>query len=146
MTTISNDRPQDVARPHRRTRGVLAPETDALLKRYRATMEAELSDLLSEIRPDAGQLTIGGAVDRRWTIAALWDLAIKSGANSGPRRWLVRRPDSTPNARRPARCQAAASRCVNGARSAGVKRGVFQCCESKPYTLASATGALHAGA
>ena len=83
--TIDNARLQDVARPHKRTRGTLAPETDALLKRYRATMEAELADLLSEIRPDAGQLTIGGDVSRPplEMRRALWDLAIKLGRELG---------------------------------------------------------------
>jgi hypothetical protein len=85
--TVESARPQDVERPHRRTRGgTPAPETLALLERYRGAMRAELEDLLAEIRPapvDTGQLAIDGAIptprpkleERR----ALWDLAIKLG-------------------------------------------------------------------
>jgi hypothetical protein len=79
-----NARPQDVARAHRRTRGTPAPETEALLERYRAAMRAELESLLVEIRPPApelGQLAMDGTVppvrpklaERR----ELWDLAVK---------------------------------------------------------------------
>lgn len=87
---IETARPQDVSRPHRRTRGTPQPETERLLERYRAAMRAELEDLLEEIRPAVytEQLTIaGGAMpvarpkleDRR----ALWDLAIKLGRELG---------------------------------------------------------------
>jgi hypothetical protein len=74
------DRPQDVGRAHKR-RAIPAVETEVLLDRYRATMRAELGDLLAEIRPSVGQLTMTGGVerlplDRR---RALWDLAIKLG-------------------------------------------------------------------
>jgi hypothetical protein len=79
-----NDRPQDVARPHRRTRGAPAPETEALLERYRAAMRAELESLLLEIRPPApelGQLAIDGSVPATRPKLAerreLWDLAVK---------------------------------------------------------------------
>lgn len=77
---VENDRPQDVGRSHKR-RGAPAVETEALLERYRAAMRSELSDLLEEIRPGAGQLTIDGAVDRPTLEKrrALWDLAIKLG-------------------------------------------------------------------
>ena len=81
-------RPQDVERPHRRTRGgTPAPETLELLERYRAAMRAELAELLVEIRPapaTTGQLELTGDVapaarpkleQRR----ALWDLAIRLG-------------------------------------------------------------------
>jgi hypothetical protein len=74
------DRPQDVGREHRR-RGGPSPETEELLERYRAAMRAELDDLLGEIRPAGGQLTLEGgaarpALEQR---RALWDLAIKLG-------------------------------------------------------------------
>lgn len=83
---IETARPQDVSRPHKRRPGTPAPETEKLLERYRATMRAELSGLLDEIRPPTsanGQLGIDGSVtvprksleERR----ALWDLAIKLG-------------------------------------------------------------------
>lgn len=74
-----------MARPHRRTRGAPAPETEALLDRYRAAMRAELADLLAEIRPkpSSAQLTIDGTVpSNRPKLAErreLWDLAIKLG-------------------------------------------------------------------
>jgi hypothetical protein len=84
--TIETARPQDVARPHRRTRGTPEPETEQLLERYRATMRAELAGLLEDIRPapaTAGQIALDGTIpparksleERR----ALWDLAIKLG-------------------------------------------------------------------
>jgi len=88
VTDPENARPQDVERPHRRTRGgTPAPETLALLERYRAAMRAELADLLVELRPvpaSTGQLAIDGTIppaprakleDRR----ATWELAIKLG-------------------------------------------------------------------
>jgi hypothetical protein len=84
--TTENARPQDVARPHKRTRGTPAPETEALLDRYRAAMRAELAYLLDEIRPPApnvGQLAIDGTIPVvRPKLAErkdLWDLAIKLG-------------------------------------------------------------------
>jgi len=84
--SVETARPQDVDRSHRRRAGTPAPETEALLELYRATMRAELRELLAEIRPGppaTGQLDMSGNVqapkpkleERR----ALWDLAIKLG-------------------------------------------------------------------
>ena len=88
--TIETARPQDVARPHRRTRGTPQPETERLLERYRAAMRAELEDLLEEIRPapaDSGQIELGGEIPRARPKLeerrALWDLAIKLGRELG---------------------------------------------------------------
>lgn len=74
------DRPQDVERTHRR-RGAPAPATVELLERYHGAMRAELEDLLTEIRPSSGQLTIAGDVERPTLDRrkALWDLAVKLG-------------------------------------------------------------------
>jgi len=86
--TIESARPQDVERPHRRTRGgTPAPETLALLERYRAAMRAELGELLAEIRPapaTTGQLALNGDVEpaarpKLEQRRALWDLAIRLG-------------------------------------------------------------------
>jgi hypothetical protein len=84
MTDAAGDRPQDVGRKHRR-RPPSTVETEAILERYRAEMRLELADLLDEIRPAVGQLTIDGAVgrpplERR---RALWDLGIKLGRELG---------------------------------------------------------------
>jgi hypothetical protein len=80
MTEAPGDRPQDAGRAHRRA-GELAPETAEILERYRAAMRDELGELLEEIRPKLGQLTIAGDVERPKleTRRALWDLAIKLG-------------------------------------------------------------------
>jgi len=80
----AGDREQDVGRSHRR-RSVPAPETAELLERYQASMRAELEDLLAEIRPAVGQLTIDGGVTRPTLEQrrALWDLAIKLGRELG---------------------------------------------------------------
>jgi hypothetical protein len=102
-----NARPQDVARPHRRTRGTPAPETEALLERYRAAMRAELADVLVEIRPPApqtGQLRTDGTIAAtRPTLAQrreLWDLAIKLGrelaSSTSESAWAGALPDATP--------------------------------------------------
>ena len=77
-------REQDVGRSHRRHRAP-SPETAELLERYQAAMRAELEDVLAEIRPAVGQLTITGAVQRPALEQrrALWDLAIKLGRELG---------------------------------------------------------------
>lgn len=84
MSDPAGDRPQDVGRRHRKT---AAPsiETEAILERYRAAMRLELGDLLDEIRPSSGQLTIDGAIERPTLERrrALWDLAIKLGRELG---------------------------------------------------------------
>jgi hypothetical protein len=74
------DRPQDVGRSHHRQGGP-SVETEELLERYRSAMRSELDDLLEEIRPASGQLTIDGAPARPSLDGrrALWDLAIKLG-------------------------------------------------------------------
>lgn len=88
---MTNDRPQDVGRPHRRARPGPDVETAAVLDRYRRAMRDELGDTLDELRPAKGdQLTLGGIPERiRPQLAErvkLWDLAIKLGrelANGG---------------------------------------------------------------
>jgi hypothetical protein len=71
-------RPQDAGRPHRR-RGAPAPEADEILDRYRRELRAELGELLEEIRPGAGQLTISGGTARPTleVRAKLWELSMK---------------------------------------------------------------------
>jgi hypothetical protein len=82
---VSEDtaRPQDVGRRHRRTAPGPAPETVAILERYREALRLELADVLEELRPDRAQLTIAGGETRLRPALAerlkLWDLAIKIG-------------------------------------------------------------------
>jgi len=73
----AGDREQDVGRRHRRQLG----EPDLILDRYRDAMRAELADLLDELRPATGQLTIAGDIERPKLEQrrALWDLAVKLG-------------------------------------------------------------------
>jgi hypothetical protein len=75
-----NDRPQDVGRSHRR-QGAPGVETVAVLDLYQAAMRLELEQLLDELWPTSGQLTLVGDVerpplDRR---VVLWTLAVKLG-------------------------------------------------------------------
>lgn len=86
----ANARPQDVGRAHRRSRPGLAPETAAILERYRSAMRAELGDLLEELRPPpAGEAPIVfGAPPPRARPPLpdrlrLWELAIKLGRELG---------------------------------------------------------------
>lgn len=76
------DRAQDVGRSHKRA-GAPAPETLAILERYREAMRAELVDTLDEIRPAAEQLGLDGSTrpirPKLETRRELWDLAIKLG-------------------------------------------------------------------
>jgi hypothetical protein len=78
------DRPQDAGRPHRRV-SIPEPETARILEAYRDAMRAELEETLGDIRPDAGQLTIGGGVARPELAerVKLWDLAIKLARELG---------------------------------------------------------------
>jgi hypothetical protein len=91
----AGDRPQDVGRSHHRA-GELAPETSEVLERYRAVMRLDLAELLGELRPETGQLTIAGDVERPSLEKrrALWDLAIKLGRElaGGPGDASVRDP------------------------------------------------------
>jgi hypothetical protein len=96
-------RVQDQGRPHRRN-GSPSPASVALLDRYRAELRAEIGELLDELRPATGQLTLEGgaparpALDRR---RELWDLAVKLAREleRGPE------PDPTPE-RSPATARA----------------------------------------
>jgi hypothetical protein len=76
VTDAAGDREQDVGRRHRRT-----GEPEPILERYRDAMRAELADLLDELRPATGQLTIAGDIERPKLEQrrALWDLAVKLG-------------------------------------------------------------------
>ena len=81
----AGDRPQDVGRRHRR-RAAPTVETEEILERYRAEMRRELADLLDEIRPATGQLTLDGGSVARPPLErrrALWDLAVKIGRELG---------------------------------------------------------------
>ena len=81
-------RPQDLGRSHHRSSTTPAPETVAVLDRYRAAMRLELDAVLEELRarrpgllPDVpGELVVPRAERLR-----LWDLAIKLGRElAGP--------------------------------------------------------------
>ena len=117
MTDAAGDRPQDVGRRHRKGFGP-SVETEAILDRYRAAMRLELDDLLGEIRPASGQLTIDGeierpALDRR---RALWDLAIKLGRELAGAPDPVAPPELEPHAGPSARRAGAAPRLTVAAR------------------------------
>jgi hypothetical protein len=79
-----NDRPQDIGRRHRKS-GDTAPETAAIIVRYRAAMRAELGALLDELEPrHLVQSSLDGSSDRAVGLGITarrerWDLAIRLG-------------------------------------------------------------------
>lgn len=77
---MTNERPQDVGRVHSK-RIEVAVETAVLYERYLAAMRLEVAEILGELFPTSGQLTLVGdlerpPLDRR---ATLWGLAVKLG-------------------------------------------------------------------
>lgn len=85
---MSDDRPQDVGRAHRR-KGSPSPETAALLTEYQEAMRAELRAVLAELTPAmpvAGLLPDLPPIPIRPSLGdrmRLWDLAIKLGRELG---------------------------------------------------------------
>lgn len=85
---MSDDRPQDVGRSHRR-KGAPSPETAALLTEYQEAMRLELRTVLRELEgspapagllPDPEARPIRPPLGDRMR---LWDLAIKLGRELG---------------------------------------------------------------
>jgi len=117
VTDAAGDRPQDVGRKHRKGFGP-SVETEAILERYRAAMRLELDDLLVEIRPAAGQLTIDGGIERPGLDRrrALWELAIKIGRELGSAPDPIAPAELEPRADHPARRARPAPRLTVAAR------------------------------